>query len=81
MLEAKGTGYLAMMRKSPSFWDNKIMEEFYQQAGNQIQAAAGRPIEWHFAEKEVADYVRAKFADKGFRITVIHTPPTARSKQ
>ena len=81
MLEAKGTGYLAMMRKSQSFWDNKIMEDFYEQAGNQIQAAAGRPIEWHFAEKEVADYVRAKFAEKAFPITVIHTPPRPRSKQ
>jgi len=44
------------------------MPKFYTQARNQITAAAGRPIEWHFAEKEVADYVRAKFAEKDFRI-------------
>jgi hypothetical protein len=81
MLEAKSTGFLAMMRKSPSFWENKIMEGFYQQADHQVTAAAGRPIEWHFAEKEVADYVRTKFAEKDFRITVIYTPPLPGSQQ
>jgi hypothetical protein len=80
MLEAKGTGYLAMMRKSPSFWDDKIMEDFYEQADHQVTAAAGRKIEWHFAEKEVADYVRDKFA-KRFPITVIYTPPLSGSRQ
>src|SRR5713226_5192214 len=75
MLEAKSTGYLAMMRDKPFFWREIIMPKFYTQARNQITAAAGRPIEWHFAEKEVADYVRAKFAEKDFRIPVIYTPP------
>jgi Restriction endonuclease fold toxin 5 len=81
MIEAKSTGFLAMMRKSPSFWENKIIEEFYKQADHQVTAAAGRPIEWHFAEKEVADYVRTKFAEKDFRITVIYTPPLSGSQQ
>ncbi len=75
MLEAKSTGYLAMMRDKPFFWREIIMPKFYTQARNQITAAASRPIEWHFAEKEVADYVRAKFAEKDFRIPVIYTPP------
>jgi hypothetical protein len=81
MLEAKGTGYLAMMRKSKSFWDDKIMEDFYEQADHQITAAAGRRIEWHFAEKDVADYVRAKFAREEFPIAVIYTPPLSGSRQ
>ena len=81
MLEAKSTGFLAMMQKSPSFWEGKIMAGFYKQADHQVTAAASRLIEWHFAEKEVADYVRAKFAEKDFRITVIYTPPLSGSQQ
>ena len=57
------------------------MEDFYEQALNRIQAAAGRPIEWHFAEKEMADYMREKFADRGLPITVIYTPPRSESNQ
>jgi restriction endonuclease fold toxin 5 of polymorphic toxin system len=81
MLEAKSTGYLAMMRDKPFFWREIMMPKIYKQAENQVTAAAGRPIEWHFAEKEVADYVRAKFESRRLPITVIYTPPLPRSPQ
>ena len=75
MLEAKSTGYLAMMRDKPFFWEEIIVPKLVTQARNQVTAAAGHPIEWHFAERDVADYMRAKFAEKDIRITVIYTPP------
>jgi len=40
-----------------------------------MEAAKGRPIEWHFAEKEVADYMRGLFAKRYPGIAVIYTPP------
>jgi hypothetical protein len=75
MLEAKSTGYLDIMRNKPFLWEEFIVPKMLKQADNQVTAAAGRPIEWHFAEKEVAGYVRDKFVEKDIRITVIHTPP------
>lgn len=44
------------------------------QAVRQIKAANGIPIEWHFAEKGVADKMREVFDKKGLNIKVIHTP-------
>lgn len=45
------------------------------QAARQSEAAAGRAIEWHFAEQPVADYFRDAFARRGLsNITVIYTP-------
>ena len=75
MIEAKGA-YLHLMtrrgvNKQPwlgAEWD------MIGQATRQVQAAGGRPIEWHFAEKPVADYMRIRFAERGFPITVIWTP-------
>jgi hypothetical protein len=69
-----GLGYLTMMRDKPFFWEEFIVPKFLKQADNQLTAAAGRPIEWHFAEKEVADYVRDRFATEKLPITVIYTP-------
>jgi hypothetical protein len=37
-------------------------------------AASGRNVEWHFAEEEVADYFRPRWA-KYPNIVVIYTPP------
>ena len=45
MLEAKSTGYLAMMRDEPFFWQNIMVPKLLKQAQNQVTAAAGRPIE------------------------------------
>jgi hypothetical protein len=45
-----------------------------KQADAQRLAAAGRAIEWHFAESEVADYMRGLFEQKGIPIIVVYTP-------
>jgi hypothetical protein len=49
---------------------------FEKRALAQVNAAKGGPIRWHFAEKEVADYVRTLFRDQpGLRsIEIVHTP-------
>ena len=74
MIEAKGPGYLDMLlRQSEVPW-KWVEADFLGQAERQLQAANGRPIEWHFAEKPVADYVRELFRKQGWPITVIHTP-------
>jgi len=48
-------------------------EEFVDKALRQFNAAKGLPIEWHFAEKSVADAVRPLV---GGKVTVIYEPPT-----
>ena len=74
MIDAKGTGYLDMLEKESDYpWDG-VEAKMLKQARRQIQAAAGRAIEWHFAEKDVADYVRQLFRQENIGITVIHTP-------
>jgi len=51
------------------------LQGIFYQAAQQSKAAAGRTIEWHFAEGPVADYFREAFAKKGWsNITVIYTP-------
>ena len=40
-------------------------------AQNQVKAAQGIPIEWHFSQKEVADMVRPVVKDL---VNVIYTP-------
>jgi hypothetical protein len=81
MLEAKSTGYLDMMQNKPFFWEEFIVPKMLKQARNQFAAAAGRSIEWHFAEKEVADYMREQFTNDRLPITVIYTPPRSESRQ
>jgi hypothetical protein len=79
MIEAKSTGYLQMLQRwrdrGGAFpWKN-AERKMLDQSERQLEAAGGRPIEWHFAEKEVADYVRELFARERPGITVIYTPP------
>jgi hypothetical protein len=75
MLEAKGPGCLKqMIRNHPITWQNGILPEFDDQALRQTQSAGGRPIEWHFAEKEVAGEMRKRFEVKYPQITVIYDP-------
>jgi len=75
LLEAKGTGYAKFLDGKGEF------KQFYQggekmikQAERQVRAANGVPIEWHFAEREVADWARGKFARHGNLLTVVYTP-------
>ena len=75
MIDAKGTGYLEMLEKDSDYpWDG-VEAKMLNQAKRQMQAAGSRPIEWHFAERDVTDYVRKLFTQKDVRITVIYTPP------
>jgi hypothetical protein len=75
MIEAKGTGYLKMFReKGPMPW-LAIEAEMLRQSNSQLEAAQGRPIVWHVAEKEIVDYVRELFARNHRNITIVYTPP------
>ena len=75
MIDAKGTGYLQMLEKDSDYrWDG-VEAKMLDQAERQLKAAGDRPIEWHFAEKHVADYVRDLFKRENLPITVIYTPP------
>lgn len=74
MLEAKGPGYLDMLLKGSAMPWEGVEKRLDQQADDQIEAADGRAIEWHFAEEGVANYVRALFSINHPEITVIYTP-------
>jgi len=79
MLEAKGPGFEDKM-DGPSDWRDWFTgdEQIEAQMLNQQNAvaAAGRTVEWHFAEEPVADFFR-KFAEerKLTNIVVFYTPP------
>ncbi|HWG05215.1 MAG TPA: Tox-REase-5 domain-containing protein [Beijerinckiaceae bacterium] len=79
MLEAKNA-YLHFMIGSRSdrwIWQNKIEPNMMKQARDQWIAAkaAGRRVEWYFAEKPVADYFRNEFRRERFdNITVFYEP-------
>jgi hypothetical protein len=75
MIDAKGTGYLQQL----SYGEERypwlgIQEKMLKRARSQLEAAQGRPIEWHFAEQAVADYVQGIFDYSGITIRIIHTP-------
>jgi hypothetical protein len=55
-----------------------MYDEMMDQSARQLEAARGRPVEWHFAEKDVADYMRKEFAKKRPGVTVFYTPPPRR---
>lgn len=76
MLEAKGPGFEWAMTSSTS-WEEwyRGTSKIMKQAHDQRDAAPNRRIEWHFAEKSVADYFRERFADEGLaNVTVFYTP-------
>lgn len=75
LLETKGPGY-AKFLKNGSFrsWFRGA-DGMLQQAERQFNAALGTPIEWHFAEREVADAVRAMLRESELGdIKVVFTP-------
>jgi hypothetical protein len=76
MLEAKGPGYAWALRGSNAWMENyRGVDGIMDQAAKQSEAAAGRAIEWHFAEQPAADYFRNAFARRSLsNITVIYTP-------
>ncbi|MFL5353052.1 Tox-REase-5 domain-containing protein [Archangium sp.] len=72
LLEVKGPGYQKLLRKMHGkVWFHGV-EDMLEQAKRQLEAARGVPIEWHFAEQEVADFMRALFEEKSLgRIKVV----------
>jgi hypothetical protein len=76
MQEAKGPGYEKRMQNQDD-WDEwyEGREEIEDQMIRQSRAAGRRMVEWHFAEKPVADFFK-RFAEQQhlFNIIVIHTP-------
>ncbi len=74
MIDAKGTGYLEMLEKDSLFpWKGAELK-MLKQARSQEEAAGPRPIEWHFAERDVAEYVRNLFVREQSTIKIIYTP-------
>jgi hypothetical protein len=74
LLEVKGPGYLELLEKMQGKPWFEGVEEMLDQAQRQFKAAGSTPIQWHFAESEVADIMRKLFKGKGLReIKVIHT--------
>jgi hypothetical protein len=75
MIEAKGTGYAAILANGAnSFIWGQVEEKMLKQANAQLQAAQGRPIQWYVAENTVADYLRSLFANRKLPISVIYMP-------
>lgn len=77
MLEAKGPGYVNMM-VGPDIWWRWFtgVEPIEDQMERQSKAAAGRIVEWHFAEPQVAAYFHKYAGEAGLmNIDVIYTPP------
>ncbi len=80
MLEAKGPGYLDLLQDKNPFVRASVEAGLNSQALRQSEATkpSGRQIEWHFAERWVADYFRTQWKGKFSNITVKHTEPTGK---
>jgi len=80
LIEAKGFTYGQALEDWRTTGDKLwvFMEDrMMRQAASQVLVARSRNwnLEWHFADKEVADYMREKFAEMGYLIKVEHTQP------
>jgi Restriction endonuclease fold toxin 5 len=71
LLEVKGPGYRQLLKKMEDRPWFEGVKEMLEQARRQFKAANGAPIQWHFAEREVADFMRGQFQNKGLDIEVI----------
>lgn len=80
LVEAKGLGFeWAMTRSGQWRVEYEGVDGIMAQADRQSKAAPNRRIEWHFAEKPVADYFRDVFANAKLKnITVFYTPAIRR---
>jgi hypothetical protein len=79
LLDAKGPGYSWRFTPAPGGEGFKYpdiaagkAEDFLLQARSQLKVAGKTPIEWRFAEADVADIVKALFQDHGIKINVVH---------
>jgi hypothetical protein len=76
LIEAKGPGLSKFVRNGNFRNWFEGTSKFMDQAQRQVAAADGRKIEWHVAEKDVADAIRERFRERKLKIEVIHTPPS-----
>jgi hypothetical protein len=76
-LEAKDR-YGTVFKDPDSFLATRQFKKWEKEAKGQLEAikqsGKGGKIEWHFADKKVADIAREFFKDKGLKIDVIYTP-------
>jgi hypothetical protein len=73
LLEAKGPTYEHLLSQSIH---KSVEQKLLNQAVDQLGAAKGAPITWHFAERGAADAVRRLFKTQGIKgIKVVYTPP------
>src|SRR5262249_26641544 len=81
LIEAKGFTYGKALNKKVTTGDPKpwiwFEARMMRQAASQVEAVEGSDwnLEWHFADEQVANYMREKFEEKGYRIRVFYTPP------
>lgn len=75
LIEAKGFGYSDAMNSGKLFPWLGMYINMMDQSKRQLEAARGRPIEWYFAEKDVADYMRKVFAKQRPGISVFYLRP------
>jgi hypothetical protein len=64
--------YAFLLKENGQWRDWYNPTEWQEIAKHETKAAAGIPIEWHFAQKQVADAVRPLVGDK---VRVVYTPP------
>jgi hypothetical protein len=75
LLDAKGPGYAAFVKNGQFRSWFAGAEGLVNQAREQLQAANGTPIQWHFAEQAAANATRQLFQDKGVTgIDIVFTP-------
>ncbi|XNR95039.1 restriction endonuclease fold toxin 5 domain-containing protein [Streptomyces sp. R-74717] len=53
---------------------SKVADRWADQARRQVDAARGKPVEWHLSDPDVAEAAREMFEDRGIPVKVIHTP-------
>jgi hypothetical protein len=77
LLETKGPGYTRFIKDGSFRAWFRGADGMLEQAKRQFQAAQGTPMQWHFAEREVAAAVRDIFRNEGLgTIKVVYTPPS-----
>ena len=76
MLDAKAQGYAWALEGNGNVRDFYTgFTEMMVQAKGQVSASGGRPIEWYFAEKPVADLMEDRLRVPYPEIKVIWEPP------
>jgi RHS repeat-associated protein len=77
LLDAKGPGYANFFENGlPKPWFKASAQTLVAAAQRQIVAARGMPIEWHVAEQEAADAIRALLQNNNVTgVRVVYTPP------